>query len=231
MASSTFPGISSGLNRDILLVGAFKCSVGRLRRTFKDPGQRRNQHLQSHRQLSLTASISPSLTPLPLELSTPPHPSVYSAVPEHTMLYQSEIIIIGATMSLLTLLLTGRFLLSFFHLEKMAKQHNGPIAFQYLVMLDSCLDPMMNSKDAESDTPNYAAIVYLASIGAALQLLVGIQFDQIPDTQLLVLLQIILIQKPSILLPKWSMTVFRGFKIVIIGVIFYHLGKELANSR
>ena len=135
-------------------------------------------------------------------------------------------------MVFLTLLLTSRFFLGFFPpLEKTAKQQNGPLALRYLVMLDSFLDPMMDSQDAESDAPNYAAIVYLASLGAALQLLLGIQSGMIPDTQLLVLLQIILIQKPSILLPQWSMTVFRGFKLFIIGVIIFHLGKELADSR
>jgi hypothetical protein len=227
MASSTVPGISSGINGDIVLVRSCKPSVDRLIRTFKYPRRRRNQHLLSHRQLSLTATLSPSLPPLP-----PPHPSVYHTVPEHNMLYQSEIIILGATMVFLTLLLTSRFFLGFFPpLEKTAKQQNGPLALQYLVMLDSFLDPMMDSQDARSDAPNYAAIVYLASLGATLQLLLGIQSGLIPDTQLLVLLQIILIQKPSILLPQWSMTVFRGFKLFIIGVIIFHLGKELADSR
>lgn len=213
--SSTVPGMNSGLQGDITLVGVYKSSVHRLRRTFKDPRRRRNH---PSLRLSLTASVSPPLPPLPPALSMPPHPSVYHAVPEHTVMY--ECMLLGATMTVLTLLLTSRFLLSFFPtLENMAKQQNGPIAFRCLVILDYFLDPMMDScfKDVEPDAPNYAAMIYLASLCAVMQLLVGphgILFDQISDMQLLVLLQCILIQQQTILLPQWAMAVFRAYKLI-----------------
>jgi len=213
--SSTVPGINSGRQRDIALVGAYKPSLCKPRKTFGNPRRRRSQ---PSLRLSLTATLSPSLPPLSPALSTPPHPSVYHAVPEHTMM--CECMLLGATMSLLTLLLTSRFLLSFFpNLEKMAKQQNGPIAFRCLIMLDYFLDPIMNScfKDVESDAPNYAAMIYLASLCAVMQLLVGqhgILFDLIPDTQLLQLLQHILIQQQTILLPQWAMAVFRAYKLI-----------------
>lgn len=143
---------------------------------------------------------------------------LYHPVDDQTMI--TYCYFIGGSFAFLSLLLTCRFILSFFpSLEKNARRKRGPMACRILTVLDPFLDPAKDGffSTVESDAPNYATMLYLAGLCAILELLIGpggLLEDQIPDTSVLLSLRCVLIWQQTLLLPQWALAVFRAYKLL-----------------
>jgi hypothetical protein len=86
-------------------------------------------------------------------------------------------------------------------------------------MLDGVLDPVQRSvfqMDKEGD-PNYAAMLYLALMSGVLEILFGpsgLLFHSVPDVGILKFLDYLIMWQQMLLLPQWTMAVFRYFMLI-----------------
>ena len=151
-------------------------------------------------------------------VAAPQFQHAYHMVDDHTMCMGC--MALGSTFSILTLACTGRFILSFFpNLERAARQSQGPLLLRAFVMLDGLLGPTQRgifSMKEEGDV-NYAAMLYLALMSGVLEVLFGpngILFHSVPDIGILKFLDYLIMWQQMLLLPQWTMAVFRYFMLI-----------------
>lgn len=86
-------------------------------------------------------------------------------------------------------------------------------------MLDGVLEPTQKAlfqMKGEGDV-NYAAMLYLAFMSAILELLFGpsgVLFHSVPDRSILKFLDYLIMWQQMLLLPQWTMAVFRYFMLI-----------------
>jgi hypothetical protein len=150
--------------------------------------------------------------------ASPQFSHTYHMIDDHTMC--TGCMVLGITFSCLTLAFTCRFLLSFFpNLERAARQHQGPLPLRACLMLDGVLDPIQRNvfQMKEEGDPNYAAMLYLALMSGVLEVLFGpsgLLFHSVPDIQILKGLDYLIMWQQMLLLPQWTMAVFRFFGLI-----------------
>ena len=172
------------------------------------------------------ASASTSSTASTSSLSTSPH-HLLNTIP-HALLHMDDrsmyicCLTVGTTFSLLTIAVTGRFILSFFPgLERAARQARGPIALRAFVILDGLLmDPAQRRvfRMKEEGDVNYAAMLVLACMSAILEVMFGqpngLLAQSVPDAGMLYFLNYLIFCQQMLLLPQWAMAVFRHFLLI-----------------
>lgn len=120
-----------------------------------------------------------------------------------------------------TLLLTSRFLMSFFpELEKRAKQRpSKAFMLRALTVADPVLDPVTKGlfRMTESGDLNYGAMFLLALCSGLLATLLGDggpMVNVVPDLTLLQGLRYLVYFQHMLLLPMWVFVVFRFFLLI-----------------
>lgn len=141
-------------------------------------------------------------------------PVVAAATPDNVCMGAA---CMGGAFTLLTLLLTARFLLSFFpRLERQALARQWP--YSAVTVLDPVLQPVKRHLFALEETdPDYAAVAVLAVATGLLECLVGeygLLVHAIPDFQLVRALQQLIIVQHCFLLPSWCLVVLRWASVM-----------------
>ncbi|KAH7624661.1 hypothetical protein NADE_001884 [Nannochloris sp. 'desiccata'] len=109
--------------------------------------------------------------------------------------------------------------MGFPELEKTARQSEGPLPLRAFVMLDGALDPIQRGvfQMKEEGELNYAAMLYLALMSGVLEVLFGpsgVLFHSVPDIGVLKFLDYLIMWQQMLLLPQWTMAVFRYFMLI-----------------
>ncbi|PRW05802.1 ATP-dependent DNA ligase [Chlorella sorokiniana] len=119
-----------------------------------------------------------------------------------------------------TLLLTSRFLMSYFpSLEKNAKARPAGALYRLLTVADPVLDPITKGffRQTQQGDLNYGAMALLALSSAVLTCVFGdggLMVDRVPDLDTLQLLRYLSYFQHMLLLPMWVIVVFRFFMLI-----------------
>jgi len=95
----------------------------------------------------------------------------------------------------------------------------GPILLRSFVLLDALLDPTQRHvfKLKEQGDVNYASVAVLAAMSCLLEVLFGdsgLLARSVPDLELLRSLRYLIFFQQTILIPQWTMAVFRSFFLI-----------------
>lgn len=127
---------------------------------------------------------------------------------------------LGAAGVTTTVLLTSRFLVSYFPgLEKKAKARPAGTLYRLLTVADPVLDPITKGffRQTQQGDLNYGAMALLALSSAVLTCIVGdggLFVERVPDLDTLQFLRYLSYFQHMTLLPMWVIVVFRFFMLI-----------------